>query len=109
MEDLRRCLKGLNSYQMFYVYVMSNKRRTVFYTGITNDLVRHSYEHKEKLVDGFTKKYNIDQLVYFEQYDDPETAILREKQVKDYRRSKKLELIRRSNPDFKDLYAGLLS
>ncbi len=95
--------------KVFYVYIMSNKRKTVFYTGITNDLVRRAYEHKSKLVEGFTKKYNIDQLIYFEQFVDPGTAILREKQIKDYRRSKKFELIRKMNPNSQDLYPGLVS
>ena len=88
----------------FYVYILANGRHTVFYTGITNDLVRRVYEHKQKLIDGFTKKYNVDQLLYFEQLSGPDEAILREKQVKDYRRSKKLALIQKLNPVRKDLF-----
>ena len=83
---------------------MSNKRLTVFYTGVTNDLIRRVYEHKNKLVDGFTKKYNVNQLIYFETFDSPENAIVREKQVKDYRREKKFNLILKQNPQFTDLY-----
>ncbi|MBI3616148.1 MAG: GIY-YIG nuclease family protein [Candidatus Omnitrophica bacterium] len=88
----------------FYVYIVSNKRHTVFYTGVTNDLVRRVYEHKEKLTEGFTKKYNANHLVYFEQFSDPEEAIFREKQLKDYRRSKKMALIMKLNPGLKDLF-----
>ena len=66
----------------YYIYIMTNKRNTVVYTGITNDLRRRVYEHREKLVDGFTKKYNITKLVYYEVFEDVENAILREKQIK---------------------------
>ena len=68
--------------RQYYVYIMTNKYNTVLYTGVTNDLVRRVYEHKEKLVDGFTKKYNVDKLVYFECADDIKAAIAREKQIK---------------------------
>ena len=88
----------------FYIYIMSNKRQTVFYTGVTNDLVRRTYEHKHHLVEGFTNKYNIDQLLYFEQCNNPESAISREKQIKNYRRSKKLALIETMNVKHEDLY-----
>ena len=66
----------------YCVYIMTNKRNNVLYTGVTSDLKRRVYEHKEKLVDGFTKKYNVTKLVYYEVYDDIENAILREKQIK---------------------------
>ncbi len=68
----------------FYVYIMTHKRKTVFYTGMTNDLLRRVYEHKNKLAGGFTKEYNVDQLVYFEHLKDPVNAIIREKQIKNY-------------------------
>lgn len=71
---------------------------------MTNDLVRRVYEHKQKLIDGFTKKYNLDQLLYFEEFNDPRDSISREKQIKDYRRSKKQLLIQKLNPDLRDLY-----
>ena len=92
---------------LFCVYVMSNKYRTVFYTGITNNLLRRVYEHRNALVEGFTKKYNAKELIYFEQFSDPENAILREKQFKDYRRSKKIDLVRQLNPAMEDLYPAL--
>ena len=88
----------------YYVYIISNKYHTVYYTGFTNNLVRRVYEHKKKYVEGFTKKYRIDKLLYFEIIDNPEEAILREKQIKDYRREKKLKLIKKQNPNMKDLY-----
>jgi putative endonuclease len=88
----------------YYVYIMSNRRRTVLYTGVTNDLKKRAYEHREKLVDGFTKKCNVDQLVYYEIAQGPEPAIQREKQIKAGSRARKLALINRLNPDWKDLY-----
>ncbi len=92
------------NYKKYYVYILSNKYHTVYYTGFTNDLVRRVYEHKQKYVEGFTKKYRINKLLYFEIFDNPEEGILREKQIKNYRREKKLELIRKENPKIKDLY-----
>jgi len=91
-----------------YVYIMTNNRNTVLYVGVTGDLVKRVYEHKEKLVEGFTKRYNIVKLVYYEAFEDMENAILREKQIKAGSRQKKVELIARMNPDWCDLYAGLL-
>jgi|SRR3989304_9770287 len=92
----------------YYVYIVSNNRQTVYYTGVTNNLIRRIYEHKQKLIGGFTKRYNIGRLLYFEEYADPENAILREKQIKDYRREKKLNLIRKVNPKMEDLYKSLV-
>jgi putative endonuclease len=83
---------------------MTNRNNTVLYTGITNDLKRRVYEHKEKLVDGFTKKYNIIKLVYYEVFEDPENAILREKQIKAGSRQKKINLINSVNGEWLDLY-----
>ena len=81
---------------------MTNKSRTL-YTGVTNDLERRVYEHKEKLVAGFTTKYNINRLVYFEVTEDVETAIAREKQIKGWLRTKKIALINSVNPEWRDL------
>jgi len=94
--------------QSYYVYILSNPRRTVYYTGITNHLLRRTYEHRSKLIEGFTKRYNVTDLLYYEQCNDPLVAITREKQIKDYRREKKLTLIRSLNPKMIDLYPSLL-
>jgi len=90
-----------------YVYLMTNKRNTVIYTGVTSDLQKRVYEHKQKLIEGFTKKYNINRLVYYEVADDIESAIDREKQIKAGSRKKKIDLIKSINPEFKDLYDEL--
>ncbi len=90
-----------------YVYIMTNKRNTVLYTGVTSNLIKRVYEHKEKLVPGFTKKYNIEKLVYYEVFDDITNAIMREKQIKAGSRKKKIELIESMNKDWKDLYEEL--
>ena len=93
--------------RQFYIYIMSNKNNTVLYTGVTNDLQRRVYEHKEKLVDGFTKKYHVTKLVYYEILRDAETAIAREKQIKGGSKRKKEGLIERMNSQWKDLYEEL--
>lgn len=87
----------------YYVYIMGNERPTL-YIGVTNDLVRRVYEHKENFVDGFTKKYGLHNLLYFEVFDSIADAILREKRLKHWNREWKLELIRKRNPALKDLY-----
>ena len=91
--------------KQYYVYIMSSKSRTL-YTGITDNLVRRVYEHKNKLIDGFTKKYNISRLAYFEVTDDIYAAIRREKQIKGWVRIRKLALIETANPEWKDLSNG---
>ncbi len=84
--------------------MLTNKINTVVYTGVTSELKARVYQHKEKLIKGFTSKYNINKLVYYEVYDNIEDAILREKQIKAGSRQKKIELIIKSNPEYKDLY-----
>ena len=91
-----------------YVYIMTNSRNTVLYVGVTSDLVRRVYEHKEKLVEGFTRRYNITKLVYYEVFEDMENAILREKQIKAGSRQKKVDLVESMNQEWHDLYEGLL-
>ena len=91
----------------YYVYIMTNKSRTL-YTGVTNNLERRVYEHKQKLIPGFTSKYNISRLVYFEATEDIRAAIEREKQIKGWLRSKKVALIESVNPTWADLSAGWL-
>ncbi|MCX5666191.1 MAG: GIY-YIG nuclease family protein [Candidatus Omnitrophica bacterium] len=90
-----------------YVYLMTNKIDSVIYTGVTSNLQKRIYEHKNKMVEGFTSKYNITKLVYFEMFDSIEGAILREKQIKAGSRKKKIELIKSMNPGFVDLYDKL--
>jgi putative endonuclease len=90
--------------KQYYIYIMTNKRNTVLYTGVTNDLKKRVYEHKEKLVGGFTKKYNINKLVYYEIFDSSYSAITREKQIKSRSRQKKVNLIGSLNPEWDDLY-----
>ena len=87
--------------------MLTNQRNTVIYTGVTSDLKRRVYQHRAKLVNGFTKKYRIWKLVYYEIYEDPENAILREKQLKGGSRLKKTILIHSMNPDWEDLYDNL--
>ena len=86
---------------------MANERPTL-YTGVTNNLIRRVWEHKNNLVKGFTKRYNLHKLVYYEVFDTIEQAIIREKQIKDMNRKVKLEMIGKFNPEFKDLYNSLL-
>ena len=86
----------------FYVYIMTNKSKTL-YTGVTNDLQRRVYEHKTKAVTGFTQRYNVTQLVYYEIFKHVQVAISREKQIKTWRREKKVKLIEGMNPTWKDL------
>lgn len=93
--------------EQYFVYIMSNDWYTVLYTGVTSDLRRRVYEHREKLVKGFTKRYNITKLLYYEMSDDIESAILREKQIKSGSRKKKIELINSFNREWRDLYSEL--
>ncbi len=81
-----------------YVYILTNKHRTVLYTGVTSDIINRLEEHKQGKYSGFTKRYNVNLLVYFEKFDYIDQAILREKQIKKFRRSKKLALIQSTNP-----------
>jgi putative endonuclease len=91
-----------------FVYILCNRKQGALYIGVTNDLIRRVYEHKMKAVPSFTSRYGIDRLVYFEQLDDPENAIRREKLLKDWNRAWKIRLIQENNPDWDDLYPGLL-
>ena len=88
----------------YYVYLLASKRNGTLYIGVTNDLVRRVYEHKNDIVEGFTKKYGIHLLVYYEQYDNVESAIQRERQMKKWNRQWKIRRIERQNPDWRDLY-----
>ncbi|HEU5016999.1 MAG TPA: GIY-YIG nuclease family protein [Pseudolabrys sp.] len=88
----------------YFVYLLASKRNGTLYAGVTNDLVRRVYEHKYKAVRGFTSRYRVDRLVWFETHDDPVNAITREKDLKKWRRAWKLRLIENSNPQWVDLY-----
>jgi putative endonuclease len=90
-----------------FVYIVTNKYNKVLYTGVTSDLKKRIWEHREKLVDGFTKRYNVTKLVYYEVFADIRDAIAREKQIKAGSRQKKIDLIVGMNPDWRDLYDDL--
>lgn len=87
----------------YYVYVLTNKSNRVMYIGVTNNLVRRLYEHKQELIEGFTKRYHVHKLVYFETTTDVRSAIEREKQLKGWRRARKNELVETMNPEWRDL------
>lgn len=88
---------------MYYVYILTNKLNTVLYTGVTNNLIRRLWEHQNGMNDGFTKKYNVHKLVYYECFSNANDAIVREKQIKGKSREKKIALINAMNPDWKEL------
>ncbi|MDP3771199.1 MAG: GIY-YIG nuclease family protein [bacterium] len=91
----------------YYIYILANKWNTVTYVGVTNNLIRRVYEHREHLIPGFTERYSVTKLVYYEMTDDPEAAIAREKQLKGGSRKQKVALIERMNPKWEDLYAQI--
>ena len=88
----------------YFIYILTNKNNTVLYTGFTNNLQRRIWEHKSRLLEGFTKQYNVNKLVYYEIFDNPDSAIKREKQIKAGSRKRKLDLINSFNKEWKDLY-----
>ena len=90
--------------KQYYVYILANKKNGTLYIGMTNDLIRRVYEHKNDLVEGFTKKYQVHRLVYFEETNDVRIALQREKQMKKWKRQWKIDLIEEMNPDWRDLY-----
>ena len=90
------------------VYILANKRSGTLYIGVTSDLVKRIWEHKNNMVEGFTKRYHIHQLVWYELHESMETAIIREKRLKDWERAWKLELIESKNPDWLDLYDTII-
>jgi len=92
----------------YFIYIATNKTNTVLYTGITNNLVKRIYQHKNKIVSSFSSKYNINKLVYYEVFQDVNDTIKREKQIKAGSRKKKLELVKKMNPYFEDLYKTIL-
>ncbi len=92
----------------YYIYILASERNGTLFIGVTSDLIKRVYNDKNKLVEGFTTKYNIDKLIYYEITENIESAIRREKQLKKWNRNWKLELIEKSNPDWKDLYFELI-
>src|SRR6516164_11406978 len=91
-----------------YVYILASAPNGILYVGVTNDLVRRVYEHRNGLIAGFTKKYSVKRLVYFERYDDIRTAIQRERNLKHWSRTWKVRLILQNNPEWNDLYGSIL-
>lgn len=91
----------------YYVYLLASGKHGTLYLGVTNDLIRRVYEHKNKLLPGFTSRYGIDRLVWFEVYEDPRSAITREKEIKKWRRDWKIGLIEQDNPDWLDLFPAI--
>ena len=92
----------------YFVYILASKYYGVLYIGVTNDLVRRTYEHQQGLVEGFTRRYHVHRLVYYEITTSVESAIQREKQLKKWNRAWKIRLIEQSNPQWKDLYSSIL-
>lgn len=95
--------------KQFYVYILCSKRNGTLYTGVTSDLIKRAYQHRNNLADGFTQKYGIHHLVWYEVHQTAESAIPREKQIKKWNRLWKLRLIEKNNPDWKDLYNELVN
>ena len=91
----------------YYVYILAGRVGGALYIGVTNDLVRRVFEHKSKLIESFTEKHDVVKLVYFEQFDDPENAIKREKRLKKWNRDCKIRSIEKHNPNWDDLYPGI--
>ena len=92
----------------YYVYILASKRKGTLYIGVTNDLIRRVHEHKNNMIKGFTTKYQVHRLVYYEQTSDIHSAISREKRMKKWKRRWKIELIEKNNPEWKDLYEDLV-
>ncbi len=92
----------------YYIYIIANKKNGTIYVGVTSDLVKRIYEHKNKLVEGFSSKYGLDMLVYFEETNDVNSAIKREKQIKSWKREWKINLIEKDNSEWKDLYNDII-
>jgi putative endonuclease len=95
--------------KQFYVYIMASQRNGTLYAGVTSNLIQRIWQHKQEMTEGFTAKYHVKKLVYFEVHDTAVSAIIREKQIKKWRRAWKLELIEASNSDWDDLYDSVIS
>ena len=108
-SPFRRKTESRKSHEYYYVYILASRRNGTLYVGVTNDLIRRVYEHKNNFVAGFTSKYSVHKLVYFEPCEDFESALQREKRIKEWKRRWKLELIEKRNPEWKDLYQEIVS
>ena len=108
MSYRRRPVSRATMDKSYFVYIMAAKRNGTLYIGVSNDLIRRVYEHKNNLADGFTKKYAVHDLVYYEVHQEIEQAILREKQIKEWKRQWKKNLIEEENPQWKDLYEDII-
>lgn len=97
-----------NNVMPYFVYILSSQKNGTLYTGVTNDLIKRDYEHKNDHAEGFTKKYRVHTLVYFEEFENIAEAILREKRIKKFKRAWKIELIEKNNGGWRDLYESLL-
>lgn len=98
----------MRTYGLNFVYILANKTNKVFYIGVTNDLIRRIWEHKNHVVKGFTKKYNVEKLVYYEKYESITDAISKEKYLKGKKRKYKINIIIKNNPHFRDLYTDII-
>ncbi|MCC7260122.1 MAG: GIY-YIG nuclease family protein [Alphaproteobacteria bacterium] len=107
-KRVRHDKEGNGGVKTYYVYILASKPHGTLYIGVTSDLIRRIYEHRTDAVDGFTRKYAVHRLVYFEMGNDIESAILREKQLKNWHRDWKINLIERDNPQWDDLYPALI-
>jgi putative endonuclease len=107
-EARRRRDSGSRIMKYYYVYILASKKNGTLYIGVTSDLIKRVWEHKQDLVEGFTKKYQVHCLVYHEQIESIESAIVREKQLKAWKRKWKIELIEKNNQEWKDLYNDML-
>ena len=101
---LRRQESGEDMNESYYVYILTTRKNTVLYTGITNNVIQRVWQHKERLIEGFTKKYSVNKLVHFEEYKNAQEAIHHEKCIKKWKRDWKVKLIETTNPEWKDLY-----
>lgn len=102
-------MTGSSSMENYYTYILASKRNGIFYTGVTNNLVRRVFEHKNEIIKGFTSEHEVKMLVYYEIHENIEIAINREKLIKKWKRSIKMDAIERTNPDWQDLYYDIIN